>query len=80
MDAARDFEELRKRASRTPQEFADEAAKIIAREKRTPAYKTPVFKCLEDYEKCKRNSGDTICKALFAICVGRQLIPFIKEL
>jgi hypothetical protein len=57
--------------------FVAEAAAIIER-KREPAYKTAVFKCLEDYEKCKEHSSPRMCAALMAICVGRQLIPFIK--
>ena len=62
----------------TPEDFADEAAKVVS--KRDPAYKTPVFKCLEDFEKCKRHSSSqTLCRAALAICVGKHLIPFVKH-
>src|ERR1700688_841182 len=47
---------------RTPKEFTEAAAKAIA--KRGPGYKTPIFKCLEDFEKCKRSSSaKSLCRA-----------------
>ena len=63
--------------------FAKEAEKVIARKSSKakpadPKYKTAPFKCLEDFEKCKRHSNVNLCRAAFAICVGRQLIPFTK--
>jgi len=53
------LEEARRRRKRLPREFADEAAEIVARESKGPAYKTPVFKCLEDYEKCLKHSKNS---------------------
>jgi len=70
-----DLEELRKEYEETPKKFTKEAAKA-----RGPAYKTPVFKCLEDFEKCKRSTSDPIlCRAVLAICVGKHLIPFVRH-
>jgi hypothetical protein len=60
-----------------PGEFVEAASKA-AEKKRGPAYKTPVFKCLEDFEKCKKYSNPSLCLALMAVCVGKQLIPFTK--
>jgi hypothetical protein len=63
---------------RTPKEFADEAAKVVS--KRGPTYKTPVFKCLEDFEKCKKHSSSqNLCRAALVICVGKHLIPFVNH-
>jgi hypothetical protein len=63
-----------------PKEFAKESAKIIARDSKVPAYKTPVFKCLEDYEKCMKHSkNSTVCIALMVVCVGKHLIPFVRH-
>jgi hypothetical protein len=61
----------------TPKKFVEEAAKTIS--KRGPTYKTPVFKCLDDFEKCKKFSNRNLCRAAFAICVGKHLIPFVKH-
>lgn len=62
-----------------PTKFAEAAAKAAA--KRSPAYATPVFKCLGDFEKCKaaRTSSKYVCRALLAICVGKHLIPFVPK-
>jgi hypothetical protein len=71
--------ELLKRAREleaVPTAFFEAATRAVA--KRGPAYKTPVFKCLEDFEKCKKHSNRHLCNALMAICVGKQLIPFTK--
>lgn len=78
-----DQEEIRRRMieamHRSPTEFVDAAAKAIAK-KRGPTYKTPVFKCLEDFEKCKKHHSDSkICLALMCICVGKHLMPFVKH-
>lgn len=74
------LEEARRRYERLPKEFAEESANIVARKTKSPAYKTPVFKCLEDYEKCKKHSKNSkICIALMAVCVGKHLIPFVRH-
>jgi hypothetical protein len=65
--------------SKSPKEFAEVAGKEIEKRK-GPAYKTRVFKCLEDFENCRRHGGvsDNICLALMILCIGQQLIPFTK--
>jgi hypothetical protein len=76
LDAKPDFEKLQEEQDRTPREFAEEAVRVVA--KRGPGYKTPVFKCLEDFEKCKQHSSSVrLCQAALAICIGKHLIPFI---
>src|SRR5580704_13461860 len=63
---------------RTPKEFTESAAKALA--KRGPNYKTPVFKCLEDFEKCKSSSSTKhLCRAALAICIGKHLLPFVRH-
>ena len=55
------------------------AAATAVEKRRGSAYKTPVFKCLEDYERCRQGtSSPHLCKALLAVCVGKHLIPFTK--
>jgi hypothetical protein len=72
------LEERRRIYERTPKEFADEAAKVVS--KRGPAYKTPIFKCVDDFEKCKKHSlSQNLCRAVLAICVAKHLIPFVKH-
>jgi hypothetical protein len=61
--------------------FVTEAEKVASRKAKPadPKYRTPTFKCLEDFEKCKRHSSSiNLCRAALAICVGKQLIPFTK--
>jgi hypothetical protein len=59
--------------------FGEAAQKAVA--KRAPAYVTPVFRCLGDFEKCKaaRTTNKYVCRALFAICVGKHLIPLVPK-
>ena len=72
-----DIEEREEDYNRTAVDFAHEAGRVLA--KRGPGYKTPVFKCLEDFERCKRHSHKNLCRAALAICVGKHLIPFVKH-
>ncbi len=72
-----DIEEREKDYGLTAVEFAHEAERVLA--KRGPGYKTPVFKCLEDFERCKKHSHKNLCRAALAICVGKHLIPFVKH-
>jgi hypothetical protein len=72
------LEERERIYERTPKEFTEAAAKVLA--KRGPAYKTPVFKCLEDFEKCKNTSSSkTLCRAALAICIAKHLLPFVQH-
>ena len=73
-----DIEARQKKYEATPKEFTEAAAKALS--KRGPAYKTPVFKCLEDFEKCKKHSASqTLCRAALVICIGKHLIPFVPH-
>jgi hypothetical protein len=48
--------------------------------KKEPKYKTPVFKCHGDYEECvKKSSKPNLCMALFVVCVGKQLLAFVRH-
>lgn len=72
------LEERQRLYERTPKEFVDEAAGELS--KRGPNYKTSVFKCLEDFEKCKEHSSSPrLCRAALAICMGKHLLPFVKH-
>jgi hypothetical protein len=74
------LEEARRRREKLPEEFADESAAIVARSSKVPAYKTPVFKCLEDYEKCiKHSKNSNVCIALMVVCVCKHLLPFVRH-
>ncbi len=59
-----------------------EADKVLKKRepgKKSPNYKTPVFKCLEDYEECKRSSSSThLCRAALFICIGKHIVPFTR--
>jgi len=63
---------------KSPKEFAEVAGKEVEKRK-GPAYKTRVFKCLEDFENCKKHGvSPNACLALMILCIGQQLIPFTK--
>lgn len=77
-DTKPDLQNLRDQYEQVPKEFADEAVRVVA--KKYPNYKTPVFKCLEDFEKCKRSrTTPLLCRALLAICVGKHVIPLVRH-
>jgi hypothetical protein len=77
-DAKPDFQNLRERHEQVPKDFADEALRLVT--KKYPNYKTPVFKCLEDFEKCKRSRTTRfLCHALLAVCVGKHVIPLVRH-
>ena len=69
---------------RSLQRFAEQAAHevIDAQTRRGPkpkdpgTYKTSIFKCLADYEKCCLTHDWRLCGALVAVCIAKQLIPF----
>lgn len=43
-------------------------------------FRTPVFRCVGDFEMCKASLGDELgCGITFMICVGQQLIPFASK-
>ena len=73
-------------------EFVSKANSVLAKEKAQSSRKTgrirtndakyssPVFKCHDDYQLClKKKASPKLCMALLTICVGRQLIPFIRK-
>lgn len=68
---------IREALRKSPEEFVEAATRAVEK-KRGPTYKTPIFKCLEDFETCKQHSNPNTCLALMVICVGKQLIPFTK--
>jgi hypothetical protein len=43
-------------------------------------FKTSVFKCLDEMELCvEKGYTPLTCRALTALCIGRQLIPFVPH-
>jgi hypothetical protein len=43
-------------------------------------FKTPVFQCVGDFERCKGALSDEFgCGITFMICVGQKLIPFTAQ-
>ena len=74
------LEERKRIRERTPKEFAEAANEALARRAPAKEYKTAVFKCLGDCEKCKSSSSSgRLCLAAFVICVGKHLIPFVRH-
>jgi hypothetical protein len=60
----------------TAEQFYAVASEVVKR--RAPTYQTSVFKCMGDYEKCKVKNDFNACMIMLIVCVGRQLIPFVK--
>jgi hypothetical protein len=70
-------------------QFAKEADQFLYKEshgdkqlsgsKTKAVYHSKVFKCLGDYESCRKAYGATLCSALCIICIGQQLVPFAPK-
>jgi hypothetical protein len=59
-------------------DFAEKVEKSRKAVRRT--FKTSVFKCLDEMELCvEKGYTPLTCRALTAICIGRQLIPFVPH-
>jgi hypothetical protein len=43
------------------------------------SYKSSVFVCLEDYQKCRKFNRPDLCLSLLVLCVAKELIPFVKK-
>jgi hypothetical protein len=61
--------------------LAKDTDELVRRVKRTPKYSTIEFKCLDDYEKCRRHRStyDLFCIVSYLICILRRLIPFVEQ-
>ena len=46
-----------------------------------PKYKNVEFKCIDDYDKCaaKRGKKSLLCLLALFICMGRRIIPFVRQ-
>jgi hypothetical protein len=42
-------------------------------------YQSAIFKCLADYNRCLKGNSRWVCKALIAICIAKQLVPFVPK-
>jgi hypothetical protein len=74
------LEERKRIRERTPKEFAEAANEALAKQARGPEYKTAVFKCVGDYEKCTSSSSSShLCLGALVICIGKHLIPFVRH-
>src|SRR5262249_51959252 len=63
-----------------PGKVVKKAKKTKKAKKDAGKYTSPVFKCHGDYGVClKKGNNSKICMALLAICIGRQLIPFVRK-
>src|SRR5580693_5806319 len=68
LDEKEDPDAIKKRRT-IVKRMANASFKAIKRATETdPKYKTPVFQCHGDYEKCTKSSSPKLCLALFVIC------------
>jgi hypothetical protein len=42
-----------------------------------PKYHSAEFKCLDDFDKCRRHRGN--CHLVFFICIGKRIIPLVRQ-
>ncbi len=65
---------------KVPAQFVEAAEKAVA--KKSPTYKTPVFKCLEHFDKCTKHRahGKHVCRAPFGhIDVAPKIYPTLSS-
>jgi hypothetical protein len=58
-------EESDRRRKKLPIQFAKESARIVGRKSKIPSFKTPVFKCLEDYVLPDSRKSRSLSQAQF---------------
>jgi hypothetical protein len=61
--------------------LAEKADDLVEVAKHNPKYSNIEFKCLDDYEKCRRYRGkyDLLCILSYIVCIGRRLIPLVRQ-
>jgi hypothetical protein len=49
--------------------------------KHSPKYSNIEFKCLDDYDKCRRHRGryNLLCILSYIVCIGRRIIPLVPH-
>jgi hypothetical protein len=59
-------------------ENVDDFTEVI---KRNPKYSNIEFKCLDDYDKCRKHRGKNslLCIISYIICIGRRIIPLVRH-
>jgi hypothetical protein len=59
-------------------EDADLLTEVI---KHSPKYSNIEFKCLDDYDKCRRHRGrfSLLCILSYIVCIGRRIIPLVPH-
>ena len=60
----------------TRKRLAENTEKLVEIAKRNPKYGNIEFKCLDDYEKCKKRRGlyHKLCILSYFVCIGRRLL------
>jgi hypothetical protein len=61
--------------------LAGKADDLVEVAKHSPKYSNIEFKCLDDYEKCRRHRSkyDLLCILSYIVCIGRRIIPFVRQ-
>ena len=61
--------------------LAEKADDIVGVAKHSPRYSNIEFKCIDDFEKCKRHRGkyDLLCILSYIVCIGRRIIPLVPH-
>lgn len=62
-------------------QLAKDTDELVTRVKRRPKYSTIEFKCLDDYEKCRkhRSKYDLFCILSYLVCILRRIIPLVPH-
>lgn len=49
--------------------------------RKEPSYKSAEFKCIDDFDKCKEKRGknSALCHLALFICMGKRIIPFVRQ-
>ena len=61
--------------------LAEDAEILTGVMKYSPKYSSIEFKCLDDYDKCRRHRGryNLLCILSYIVCIGRRIIPLVPH-
>jgi hypothetical protein len=59
--------------------LAEDAEILTGVMKYSPKYSNIEFKCLDDYDKCRRHCGryNLLCILSYIVCIGRRIVPLV---
>jgi len=82
MNSIRSVEELKsKRPPRLTKGIIKFTKAVRKESGKEPKYDSAEFKCIADFDKCRKHRGQksALCHLAFFICMGKRVIPFVRQ-